>query len=249
MKIEHNYFPIAASAFISYLDTIFKPFEDSLPTKQKFPIAILNTGDEVFLTNKYAENDKSTATFYNLVPRLSLDVKGFTIDNSQLTNRNVYGEIIGKNEEDFDQKYVIPVRRIPTEWIFATEAHFNNIIEYMKFVEIYLTTSHHNHYFTFNYAGKEFNGAFFLQEDLESNANMLLQFDTEKRKRILPMTFVLQLQFPSLDMYPRGLHDDGSIPAGQTMIKLIHNLDVENCESGVVDHITTEITENGAKII
>lgn len=248
MKVEHNYFPQAAAAFIDYLDKLFEPFSDTLSDK-KYPIAILNTGDEVFLSNKYIEHNKISKTFYNRVPRLSLDVKGFTIDTSDLTNRNVYGEITGKNDDGFDQSFVVPVRRIPIDWVFSVEAHFNNIIEFMKWVETYLTVSHHNHYFTFYYGDKLFNCTFFLQEDLESNANMMLQFDAEKRKRILPLTFVLRLQYPSLDIYPRGLHDNVVIPAGQTMIKLIHNIDVENCTSETVDHISTEITENDIKLI
>lgn len=248
MKIDHSYFPAAAQSFIDYLDTIFKPFEDELG--QKFPIFIPNTGDEAFLTNKYSidKDRKKTETLYRLKPNMMLDVKGFTIDSSQLTNRNVLGAITGTNEDGFSEKFVAPVRRIPLSWVFNCEVKFNNIVEFFHFIEVFLTTSHHNHYFTFYYAGTEYNCTFFLQEDLESQANMLLQFDTDKRTRILPLTFVLSVQFPAFDIYPRGLHGDAVIPAGQTMTKLIHNLDVTNCFSGVTDHIQTITTENGTTL-
>lgn len=249
MNIEHSYFQSAAQAFINYLDVVFKPFSEQID--QKFPIFILNTGDEAFLTNKYSVDkpDKKTETLYALRPHMNLDVKGFNIDASQFTAKNALGTFTAKNADEFAERFVAPVRRIPVNWVFSAEVTFNNIIEFLTFTEVFLTASHHDHFFTFYYAGTEFNCTFFLQEDLESTANMMLQFDAEKRKRTLPLTFVLSLQYPSFNIYKRGLYQDASIPAGQTMIKLLHNIDVENCAAETVDHIHTETTENGTKMV
>jgi hypothetical protein len=235
-KLPHNYFTIAGKAFIEYLDRMFLPFKQSIGGT--FPIMIKNTGDEAFVSNM---NGKE---LYASTPRLSMEVRGITLQNDQLTNHHLHGKASLPNELGFNESKIIPVRRVPINWMFNTEVYFNTILEYLEFVDILLTVSHHNHHFTFYYLGNEYSGTFFLPEDFDSESNSQLGFDSEKRRRILPLMFMLQLQFPSYDFYKISQHMDPEILDESTkMQKIIHNVKInDDSESGIT--YTNEITKD-----
>lgn len=233
--LPHNFFQIAGKAFIFYLDKVFEPFKESIGGT--FPIMIKNTGDEAFLSNM---NSKE---LYTSTPRLTLDVRGISLTNDQLTNHHMHGKAVLKDETGFPKTQVMPVRRVPINWLFNSEVYFNNVLEYLQFVDILLTVSHHNHFFTFYYLGNEYNGTFFLPEDFDPESNTQLGFDSEKRRRILPLVFNLQLQFPAYDFYHIGQHFGPEIlDESKTMQKIIHKMHI-NDEGPNGEIIITEITK------
>lgn len=236
-KLPHNFFTIAGKAFIHYLDKMFTPFKDQLG-KDVFPIMIKNTGDEAFLTNM------NTDDLYSSVPRLTLDVMSIGLVNDQLTNHFMHGKASMNNDAGFPTSKMMPVRRVPINWQFNSEVVFNNVLEYLSFVDVLLTVSHHNHYFEFYYLGNVYTGTFQLPEDFDSEANSSLGFDSEKRRRILPLMFTLQLQFPAYDFYNINQYMDPEIlSASNSMHQIIHKIHIDDTsEDGVLT--ITEIPQN-----
>lgn len=238
--IEHNFLELASKAFIDYLDQMMKPYESIIG--QELPIAINNTGDEVFLTNKFG-GSMDRPQLYTSTPRLVLDVKGITIQSDQLTSFGHLGKLVVQNEDGFKTAKRIPLRRIPLNFTYDCEMIFNNIFEYLTFIEVFLTISHHNHVFEFYYQGASYSATFFLPEDFDSSTNLELSYTTDRRHRRLPLTFVLQLQYPAYDIYRIGNHlGDGGFNASDRMNKLIHNMHVDDFPppAGLVS--TIEIT-------
>jgi hypothetical protein len=241
IQFKHDFFKQAGTALVSYLDKLLNvPLTSAIPNMTKFPIMIKNTGDETFITNMH--ESANAETLYGLVPRLTLDVGGISIQSGQLTNPHQMGLLLAKNAEtDINEAYSTNVRRIPVEWVFNSEAVFSNILEYLAFVEVYLTVSHHNHLFVFYHAGTEYSGTFFLQEDMNSDTNLQLQFDSDKRLRKLPLAFSVQLQFPAFDIYTRdGVNNNFAqiFKKNQTMQTLTHNMHVnDSSEDGIVSTI------------
>jgi hypothetical protein len=234
--MKHIFFKTAGEAFINYLDSIFKYYSDAIG--QQFPIYINNTGDEPFLSN--LQNSGKNDSRYQFVPRMILDVQGFSLQTSQLTSPRVLGKFVNQSCEDFDVAKRTKVRRLPIDWTFAVEVRFSNILEFLQFTEIFYTVSYNNHYFTFYYAGTQYSASFFLQEDIESNANLQLQFDTDKRHRVLPLTFVLHLQYPAFDLYdvgnPDGTRDPEEFDENEKMMTLIHNMhDTDPSDDGIFE--------------
>ena len=233
--MTHDFFEIAGKAFIDYLDRLYKPFSDIVG--QPFPVMIMNTGDEAFLFNMQTSTEGRDA-MYSRVPRLTLDVKAISVLTDQFTSNRQLGSL-EDTVNGFPVKLKSTVRRIPVNWTFEGEAVFNNIFEYLQFTEVMLTMSHHNNYFSFVWSGSTYSGTFFLQEDIDANINLTLAYDSDKRSRRLPITFVVQLQFPSFDYYAIGKHAGVQIPANSVMTELIHNMHVnDESADGIVSTIT-----------
>jgi len=230
-KIKHEFFELAGKAFIDYLDQMFKPFSDNIGST--FPIMITNTGDEIFLHNMFNDVVDNEKPLYSSIPRMSLDVRGIGIQSEQLTNyHDVLANATVQDSAGFNKRVKLPVRRIPVTWTFNTEVVFNNIFEFLTFTEIFLTVSHHNHTFSFFYAGSEYHCMFLIPTDVETNVSLNLAYDTSKRERRLPLNFMLELQYPAFDIYPVGNHKghDGFAP-NETMQSIEHTTKVESISS------------------
>lgn len=244
VSFKHDFFVQAGTAFVGYLDRLLKvPMKTAIPTIKEFPIFIKNTGDEVFLSNmQESSSKKDVSTLYTFVPRMSLEVQGINMQSGQLTNPHELGAFSATAaNSEFKSNFVANVRRIPIEWTFNSELVFNNVLEYLAFIEIFLTVSHLNHYFTFYHAGTEYSGTFFLQEDLDTSVNLSLQFDADKRTRKMPLVFTLQLQFPAFNIYSRdswNKYQGQVLNSNDTMQHLIHNMHVNDTSAeGIVSTI------------
>lgn len=236
LKLKHHFFIIAGKAWISYLDKIFNPFASYISAP--FPISIRNTGDELFLTNMHESATTTSTELYNRIPRMDIDVKGISLLGDQLTNPINMGHMNIIDSQNYNTTRVHEVRRLPVEWTFSTSIKFNDIVEYLVFVDILLTVSFHDHSFSFWYLGQKYEASFYMPTDFESEANLQLGWDTEKRHRVLDIVFAIQLQFPAYNFYNVGQPNDNTwqgFGKTETMNQLIHNLHLnDTSEEGIV---------------
>lgn len=238
--LPHDYFVIAAKAWLSYMDAIYQPFSQSIDAS--FPIQIKNTGDEVFLSTLWEGSKKKSKDLYSAVPRMDVSVAGISMALDQMSNPFNMGHLSTKGKTEFTESRVHYVRRLPVSWIFNAEVKFNNVIEYLKFVDILLTVSFKVHTFHFWYLGQRYDCVFEIPVDYDSDKNISLGLDAEKRHYTLPLNFDLQLQFPAYDIYDVGITDTHEgFGKTETMTKLIHKLHVKSENSP--DEGFTTITE------
>lgn len=193
-EFKHDFFEKSMMGLTRYLNSLFKPYSRYL--SQDFPIGIVHTGDEKYLFDQIYDGK-----IYDNVPRWSLAFAGLNTLKEENTNYHELGFFVALDENQRKREYGAPIQRITTEITFNTELLFSNIIEYLTFIEIYLTLTTIRHSFSFYHAGKRHIGIFELPEITDDEYNQTFGMTADKREHKLLLSFVLQLQFPAYQIY------------------------------------------------
>lgn len=215
----HNFFEVALTAMIDDLTNRLSPY--SAYIKQKFPIMIMNTGDEVFIQNI---NPDSGTKLYNRVPRMVLDPEGVSVLLDQLTSPHNLGKFVEQDiVSGFKSSKVANVRRIPIELPMQAQVYFSNVFEFFSFIEILFCTTFRDNLFDFYYNDIRHTGSYNYQDSFDPQTNKSLGFDSEKRQRIMNLTFNVDLQFPAFDYYNSRSLIDGANSIQQAQHRMHSN--------------------------
>lgn len=214
----HDFFESALKGMLSNLTERMQPYSEYL--NRTFPILVMNTGDEVFLQN--IKPDDANKTLYNSIPRMVCDIGGINVLSDQLSSMTNYGRFTIQDDiTGIKSEKVANFRRIPLNITVNAQVYFSNIFQYLQFVEILLMMTYDNCVFTYYYQDKFLQGNFNYQDQYNTEPNMSLSFDSDKRHRIMNLTFEVELQFPSFDYYnTRSMLD--ATKAIQTVIYRVH---------------------------
>lgn len=218
MLTKKEFFKNAIIGFLNDIKIVISDFNDV--KNFETPVYIKSTGDEVFdnlLTDKINVTDKQIT---NKVPRMVFDIGGFTVLTDQMSNPNVHGNFIITNS-GFSNNYVANVKRIPLELGLTCEVVFDNILDFFTFTEVILTNSYKTRTYRFLYNGYEYEGNYSFDDSLNSDVSLVHSHDSERRQRKLPLTFILNLQYPAFDNASKMI-------SSNTMKKLTHNTDIDD---------------------
>lgn len=200
----------------------------------------MNTGDEVFIHNS---NPDTGPKLYNRVPRMVLDPEGLTILIDQLTSPHNLGRFVEKdNVVGSKSSKVANVRRVPIEFPMQAQVYFSNIFEFFSFVEILLCTTYRDNIFDFYYNDIRFIGSYNYQDSFDPQSNQTLGFDSEKRQRILPLNFNVDLQFPAFDYYNSRSIIDGA-NAIQQVIHRMHTNGTFNVNTAEIAKLPQDLID------
>lgn len=237
--LPHTFFENAIKSMIGYMDIMFKPFEKNILSQGDFPIQIINTGDEAYINN-YMTNKKYTST-----PRIDISVRGFTTNTDQSTYGGVLGNLTVKNAMGYDEKMKAPVRRHSVNINLGVRVKFNNIFEYMKFVDYMLTISYNALVFDTYYLGCVYPCTIKIPMDFDNDVNYDLEFNDQERGSTMELPIEFSVQFPAFDVYAIQ-RNSGALNEGDTMLKLISNIHLapESDPKNYVKISTDEITND-----
>lgn len=191
----HNFFENALRAMMYDISLRSSPLNSVY--KQTFPVAIMNTGDEVYMSNMFVDDPKQ---IYQRVPRMTFDIGGLTVNADQLTNPHTLGEF-KDTVHSFKKARAANVRRMPIEFEMSAQVYFSNIFEFLQFTEVVLMNTYKNNIFPFYYLDKRHVGSYSYQDNLTGETNSTLGYDTDRRGRILSLAFTVELQYPAYDYY------------------------------------------------
>lgn len=217
--MKHDFLVQTGTALIDALSKKMEPFSAAI--NAKFPIYINNTGDEVFLTNMYKDDPKK---LYSRIPSMKLECSGINIESDQLTNNGVLGSFTD-DVAGYKKEKKANVRRMPIVLQYNAEIQCNNILEYFTLCEIIMMQLYKNQHFSFYWAGTKHDGRYIIPDSLDSQANLSLGFDTDRRRRILNFPIEVYVQYPAFDYY----NDTSEVfPADGSMQYIIHNTEVDD---------------------
>lgn len=224
VKPPHTFFHTALAAFISHFSKNIEPFRDLIDGP--VPVAIHNTGDEVFLATMKWKTEDQKKKLYDCNPRLTFSVGNIAKNEDNLTNPHQLGKLAAINDDTgFTEPWRAHVRRVPVNVNMPYELKFSNIDQYFKFVDVMLTVIQQQQIFEFVYAGTVHRGGYKLSADgYDSSPNFSLGHDAEKRRRTMDGAIEVQLQFPAFDVYSANLNKPEIFGESQRMNKLIHNV-------------------------
>lgn len=238
VTLPHTYFENSCKALISFLGDIYKPFSDNVLKQNSFPIQMVNTGDEVYINN-YMSTKK-----YTSIPRMDLSVRGISLDNEQSTNGNVMGNLKVKNDAGFEENIKSPVKRHSVDINLTVKVRFNNIFEYMKFVDYMLTISYNNFSFEFYYLGYRYPCNIGFPTDFENETNYGLEFNDQDRGTVMDMNVNFTVQYPAFNVYEITRNSGEIFKGNKSMIKLVSNIFTSKTKDGNYKKVTTdEITK------
>lgn len=199
--IEHNFIKVGLTSFLKSMDNLFEGYKAHI-NNDSFPILIMNSGDDVFLSN-LNDNGKNKTEHYSLVPRMSLSVGGVTIDIENLSKKANPARI--KLFDKQTNKLVsgtTHMRRIPIKITLPVSVVFSKLHEFLTWVEYYMSaTSHTTHVFKFGYAGTVHQGVANFIWEYNSEANFEFMFGSDKKERKLPLIIEVEMQFPAFNLY------------------------------------------------
>lgn len=219
--LPHTFFENACTSLVGYMDIIFKPFEKNVLNQNLFPIQIINTGDETYINN-YMENKKYTST-----PRIDISVRGITTNSEQSTYGGVHGNLTLKNELGFEERMKAPVKRHSVNITLGVRAKFNNIFEWMKFVDYLLTISYNNLVFDTYYLGSVYPCNITIPTDFDNDVNYELEYNDQERGSTMNVPIMFEVQFPAFDVYKISRNSGEEVfNEGDTMLKLISRMHV-----------------------
>lgn len=233
--MKHDFLEMSIKAMIDDLTKKLEPFSSEIETK--FPIMIMNSGDEVYLSNI---NDKSSTNLHDRVPRMVLDVNGFTVNVDQLTNPYIMSKFNDDNAGFVSPKRSM-VKRIPIEFPITAQVYFSNVFEFFKFTEILLMVTYRNNVFDYYYAGKYLKASYNYQDDFTPDVNKTLAYDNDRRQRVLPLNFSLELQFPAYDYYNSNsiLDESTKIQTGLHRTHTEDDFDADTAEKVYVPQVNS----------
>jgi hypothetical protein len=198
----HDFFENALTGFLKDIYGKLKPYEGVI--NAKFPVMIMNTGDETFLSNMLDEDSPlsvSEPKLYQRVPRMVCNPLGIDISTDQLSAKKTYGKMVDISNLGYKTKKATNVRRIPLTTVISSKVYFSNIFQYLQFVEILLMTAFKENTYNFVYVGNTQVGSYSFTTSFEGVPNLSLSHDSEKRWREMELSFTLGLQYPAYDYY------------------------------------------------
>lgn len=228
--MQHDFFQNALTSFIYDLNSRLKHFSNSI-NDSKFPIMIMNTGDEVYLANMQ-EDSKDKVRLYDRIPRMILSIGGADIKTDQLSNPNNFGKL-SDNSTGFNNTKVATVRRIPISFVVNSKVYFSNMLQYLSFIEVFLSTTFRVSSFNFKHSGAVHYGSYTSSNSFDGNPNFGLRHDSEKRRIELDITFELELQFPAYDYYGARNGDD-MLDATDVIKSFVHRTETQNDPKQIV---------------
>lgn len=198
---KHDFLRSSMTGFIATLDNLFENYQKHI-NNDKFPIFIVNTGDEVYLSNM-SNMGSSGKEHYDYVPRMAMSFSSISIQSDQYTAPGVIGRINVKNKSNsLTVSGLTHLRRIPITIQLGTEVVFSKIHEVLSFVEYYVSAvSHTSLAFEFIHNGIVHQAAFEQLTDFDKDTNFSLGFAGDKREHRLPLSFVLNVQMPAYNLY------------------------------------------------
>lgn len=186
-KLPFDFFKIAITSFIEDLRRQIRLFSNDIP------VYIFNTGDQL-LTDEWVNSEGQE------VPRIVVDIDNMSILSDQLTNPYQRGEfILTDNKQDIG--YSAYVRRIPLNYGIPIKMTVSNIIEALKWQEVFLLLLYKNNVFHFRYYSKDNRGVYRFPEDTSVERNVELGFDDSRRYRTLNFNIEIELQYPAFDWF------------------------------------------------
>lgn len=208
--MKFNFFETSIKAFLFGIDQRLVAYQEY--TKQRFPLYIMNTGDEVYLSNLFKDEKNQP---YQKVPRMIFNIGGFSVNDDEISNPYNVAKFVDLDKESgYKTHKRSGMRRIPVVLSIESMVTFSNIFQYFTFLEIFLMTTYRTNIFKYYYLDKLLTGSFSYSASFDGDQNLNLAFDNEKRQITLPIPFEISLQFPSLDYFGDNTFNLGSFGTG-----------------------------------
>lgn len=238
-KLNHTFFHVGLAAFISHFSGNMQPYRALL--NAPVPVSIINTGDEVFLSTMLFKTEEQKAQLYSHNPRVSFSLGGIGKNTDELTSPHTFGKFVENSSTGFDAAKRAQVRRVPILVNMNYEIVFSNIDQYLKLVDVILTVIEQEQVFEFEYAGTIHRGSYSISsEQYDSQANLALSHDSEKRRRLLENSIDLKFQFPAYNVYSTNGERPEVFDENQRMEALIHSVYFNGDDNLVARNIITK---------
>lgn len=200
-KYDNQFIKASIRSSIDLLDRVFEQYKQQYIRDKVFPIFIMNTGDEVFMSNMTDIGEAKTE-LYDRLPRMVLSVKDLSIDTDQLTKPGNKTRIGAKVNDELKMGWT-SARRIPLSLIIQTKTFFSTLNEYLEFIEYYITIiANYSLSFSFYHNNVLFQGLIKQVFDYENDTNYDLSFDSATRNKSIEMRFEIDIQMPAYNIYP-----------------------------------------------
>ena len=186
-----TFFQSAITAFMEDLRRNFRMFINDLP------MYIFNTGDEL-MTNDWKPTERDIT--YQEIPRFECDIESISISSDQLSSPFERGEFI-IHEDDEDRGFSANLRRIPITYPIVCTITVSNIMEQLKWQEVFLLLLYKNNIYHFQHYKKDNRAVYRLPDDMQNERNIELGFDATRKNRTIKFTVNIDMQYPAFDYF------------------------------------------------
>lgn len=199
INYKHDFLKTSLRATIATFDNMFSEFSNRYTEDKKFPIYILNTGDEVFLSN-LTDTSKEGNTYYEKIPRMVISLGDFNVDVTQLTSPTTINVMAKK--DGINQMGKTIATRVPLNIVLKSKIQFSKIDEYLEFLEYFLCIMYsYSIYFNYSHGTVVYTGFIKPIYDYDLNTNFNMGFDSDSRNKTLSINWSLDVQMPALNIY------------------------------------------------
>lgn len=179
----------------------------------KIPVIIANSGDEDYFNDHYGEG------VIKQIPRISVTPQNLTVKNENSTE--VFNVRYSEIEDNKETPMVTDGFCIPVSFTVDCEMLFNNMMEYLRFLDVYLSNVYKSNTFVFASKGNYYNGYYAPSFDFQQTKNVELPFSNEKKGGVSQFSFDIECDFYSYNK-------NNAIEAKDTIALTEHNIDSNN---------------------